>query len=275
VTIAITIRTSAAVVFAADSKLSTSGLGGYQENGEPIWLDQSYDNAFKVAHDQNRLLMAMAVGHANVGRIGANDFISAYKFPHRQSLQSQNKEIEKLGSAVAAELSSYWGNTKVAPDQWRAPRLIISAAAPDNVTPRIWKGTFKHPNYEFAECLITPGIDTDGTFNEVDSLLYGINWSFWAEIRRQWNISKEKGSETLANSKVLMPINRLNFYTMPTQDAIDLAVFLAEVQVQMDRFLPGTAVCGGPIDVMVLQMTPKPSIIEYLGKTLHHPHVRS
>ena len=273
-TIAITIRTSAAVVFAADSKLSTSGLGGYKDDGEPIWLDQSYDNAFKVSHDQNRLLMAMTVGHANVGRIAANDFISAYKFPVRKSLQTQDKEIQKLGSAIAAELSSYWRSTKVAPDQWRAPRLIIAAASPDKLTPRIWKGTFKHPNYEFAERLKTPGIDTDGTFDEVDSLLYGINWSFWAEIKRRWNISSDQGNETLANSKVLMPINRLNFYTMPTQDAIDLAVFLAEVQVQMDRFLPGTAVCGGPIDVMVLQMTPQPSIVEYLGKTLHHPNAR-
>jgi hypothetical protein len=108
----------------------------------------------------------------------------------------------------------------------------------------------------------------------VDSLLYGINWNLYEDIKKQCGIDNEKGFETLRKSKVLMPKDKPNFYTMPTQDAIDLAVFLADVQVQMDRFLPGTAVCGGPIDVILLQMTPAPSITAYFGKAVHHPRSR-
>lgn len=73
--------------------------------------------------------------------------------------------------------------------------------------------------------------------------------------------------------KVLRPIDKLNLWAMPVQDAIDMAVFLATVQVEMDRFLPGTPACGGPIDVVVLQMAPRAGIVTYPGKRPHHPRV--
>ena len=61
-TIAIAIRTGSAVVFAADSKLTTSGLLGFDQDGGPIWERQTYDNAVKVVHDRNQILMAMVAG---------------------------------------------------------------------------------------------------------------------------------------------------------------------------------------------------------------------
>jgi hypothetical protein len=66
----------------------------------------------------------------------------------------------------------------------------------------------------------------------------------------------------------------VNLETMPLQDAIDFAVFLADVQIEMDRFLPGSPACGGPIDVRVLRMVPTPEIIAFPGKALHHPRNR-
>lgn len=73
---------------------------------------------------------------------------------------------------------------------------------------------------------------------------------------------------------VLRPITKLNLWAIPIQDAIDLAVFLATVQEEMERFLPGSPVCGGPIDVMVLKMAPAPEIVSFPGKRLHHPGIR-
>jgi hypothetical protein len=271
VTIAITIRTSAAVVFAADSKVSTSGLGGYKDDGTPVWLDQSYDNAYKVTHDKERELMAMIVGHANAGQIGAIDFIASYSFPRRNSTADQDAEIGVLADAITTEISAYWNTTKVDPSEWRTPKLIVATVAPDRRSARLWKGSFNPPKYEFSPFLPYPALDTDGSYTEVDSLLFGVNWDFWADVRKQWGKTNDDGREALKNLKVLMPINRFNFYSMPTQDAIDLAVFLAEVQIKMDRFMPGTAVCGGPIDVMVLHLAPEPSIVAYYGKTIHHP----
>ena len=62
---------------------------------------------------------------------------------------------------------------------------------------------------------------------------------------------------------------------MPIQDAMDLAYLFAKVQVEMDRFLPGTAACGGPIDIMVLQVAPEPNILSYPGKRIHYPYAKS
>jgi hypothetical protein len=73
-TIAIAIKTGAAVVFAADSKVTTNGPAGYDQDGQINWLSQTYDNAYKVAHDRNRSLMAMVAGHANIGSLLATDF---------------------------------------------------------------------------------------------------------------------------------------------------------------------------------------------------------
>lgn len=78
-------------------------------------------------------------------------------------------------------------------------------------------------------------------------------------------------TEAIENSRELRPTEKLSLWSMPVQDAIDMAVFLATVQVHMDRFLPGTPACGGPIDAMVLQMAPEPGILTYPGKVLHHP----
>ena len=38
-----------AVVFAADSKLTTAGLAGINEDGTVRWQDQTYDSATKIA----------------------------------------------------------------------------------------------------------------------------------------------------------------------------------------------------------------------------------
>ena len=75
----------------------------------------------------------------------------------------------------------------------------------------------------------------------------------------------------IQSRKVLSPIDKLAVSVMPPQDAVDLAVFLATVQIQMERFLPGEPYCGGPIDVMVLQTAPAAKIIWLPGKLLRHP----
>lgn len=44
----------------------------------------------------------------------------------------------------------------------------------------------------------------------------------------------------------------LSYPPMPIQDAIDLAVFLAEATIMFSRFTPGAPTVGGPIDVAAI-----------------------
>lgn len=75
-TIAIALRTESAVIFAADSKVTVPGVVGIDANGQPQWVDQTYDNATKVVHDRSMTLMAMVAGYVTIGQIAATDFIS-------------------------------------------------------------------------------------------------------------------------------------------------------------------------------------------------------
>lgn len=123
-----------------------------------------------------------------------------------------------------------------------------------------------------SEILTEPGIRLEGSCAEVFTLLYAFNPEIIAEIREQLGVDDARFKDAVRSRRVLAPIEKLSLWGMPIQDAMDLAVFLANVQVEMDRFLPGTPACGGPIDVMVLQMAPEPGIVAHPGKALHHPH---
>ena len=122
--------------------------------------------------------------------------------------------------------------------------------------------------------MTSPGIRLEGSYGEVFGLLYGYAPSVLGGVLDKLGVAPEAFRRALGELPFLSPVEKVNPWAMPIQDAVDLAVFLAEVQVQMDRFLPGTPACGGPIDVMVLQMAPEACITAYPGKTLHHPRQR-
>ncbi len=270
-TIAVAVRTESAVVFAADSKITTSGIVGYEENGAPRWVEQTYDNATKVVHDRSRTLMAMVAGHANIGRVTATDFISTQSFELPGSREDQDRQIANLVSAMVQRKRDYWATTQVPPENWPGPTVFIAAPSPVENFPRVWRIRLDEPDSKVSEILTEPGIRLEGSYDEVYGLLFGYEPTVLKGICDELGVSPERLADAITNLKVLRPFDKLNLWAIPIQDAIDMAVFLANVQVQMDRFLPGTPACGGPIDVMVLQMAPQPGILAYFGKTLHHP----
>lgn len=262
-TIAIAIRTGSAVVFAADSKVTTSGIVGIQEDGSPRWLEQTYDNASKVAHDRDRLLMGMVAGHANIGQSAATDFLSTLstKSSRIATPADQDNALQTIVDSMVTLKRSYWETTQIRPEQWPGPTILLSAPSPTSNAPRVWRVDLQGPGSQMSEVLIEPGIRLEGSYAEVFTLLYAFNPEIMDEIRQQLGVDDARFKEAQQARRVLTPIEKLSLWGMPIQDAVDLAVFLASVQVEMDRFLPGTPACGGPIDVMVLQMAPEPGIV--------------
>ncbi|GEM_PF-3354930 len=274
-TIAVTIKTGSAVVFAADSKITTSAFAGLLESGKPNWVVQTYDNAYKLAHDRDRQLMAMVVGDANVGTVPAADFIAACGFPGAPDLPRQDESLDRLLASMANECRSYWSSSKLPEAQWPGPSLVVALAAPDGRSARVFWVSLRGGKFEKKEILKRPGIHLEGNPGDVFTLLYGFDAAKAEVITGQLQIDNDKFVEAWRRSRNLSAIDKLNVASMPIQDAMDLAEFLAYVQVQMDRFLPGEAACGGPIDLMVLQLFPHPAITEFAGKTLHHPRQSS
>lgn len=270
-TIAVAVRTGSAVVFAADSKITTSGIIGYEENGSPRWVEQTYDNATKVVHDGSKTLMALVAGEANIGQETATDFIMTRGLSNLAGPGDQNAEIAKLVSSMVERKRAYWETTQVPSENWPGPTLLLAAPASSSDVPRVWRVRLDGPDSAIEEVLTSPGIRLEGSYNEAFGLLYGFHPEVLTEVTSQLGVDMPRVGEAVKGMKVPRPIEKLSLWSMPIQDAIDLAVFLATVQIEMDRFLPGVPACGGPIDVMVLRMVPERAILVFPGKVLHHP----
>lgn len=272
-TIAVAVRTDSAVVFATDSKLTARGMAGLNPDGTPNWVDQTYDNATKVVHDRSRRLMALAAGTINVGRTTATDMIASLAFRECANPQEEDDAITELLDHMNAQKHAFWSQTGAPPDEWPGPSLVIATPSRATARPRIWSASMSGGAYQHKEVLTEPNLLLEGSYMEVFALLYGLHLDMVNALGPALNLKVEDLVDVIGKLKALRPVDKLSLPAMPLQDAIDLAVFIASVQIQMDRFLPGHPVCGGPIDVMALRMTPEPEILAYPGKTLHHPHL--
>ncbi len=270
-TIAIAIKTGSAIIFAADSKVTTTGLVGFRDDGEPNWVSQTYDNAYKLACDRERRVMAMVAGHANIGAIPVADFIRAWSFPAAGTAEQLESNLDDLLVRMESESRAFWSNTKIEESQWPGPTIVFASSVPGGRKARVWNATLQGGSFSKDEILLEPGIYLEGSYAEVFTLLYGIDFRKGPDIAAHLGVDPDKLIQAWRQSKTLSAIDKINLAAMPPQDAMELAAFLANLQVQMDRFLPGEAACGGPIDLMVLQLFPQPTIVEFLGKTLHHP----
>ena len=274
-TIAVAVRTASAVVFAADSKITTRGLAGISpEDGSLQWIDQTYDNATKVAHDQSHQLMAMVAGHANIGITQALDFIAMRAMAPAQTAEDQEAQINALLEEMVAAKRAFWSEAGVEPPEWPGPTLLLASYCPEHNAPKLWHVDLSGEGFECKPVLAYTGIYLEGSYRDVFGLIYGWRPDFITGLGAELHVDDDALRDAIRGAKVLQPVDQINCATMPLQDAIDLAVFLCTVQVEMDRFLPGLPACGGPIDVMVYRTVPAPEIIGYPGKELHHPHNR-
>jgi hypothetical protein len=135
------------------------------------------------------------------------------------------------------------------PEAWPGPTILLSAPFPAQRRPRAWRVDLSGADFSVNEILTVPFVQLEGAYDDVFSLLYGFRPELMDGPFGKLGLDPGKGPETVGEirNKLPAPVDKLNLAAMPTQDAMDLGYFLASVQVQMDRFLPGTPACGGPI----------------------------
>jgi len=273
-TIAVSIITNSAVVFAADSKLTTRGLVGFDNAGKPQFLNQTYDNATKIARSSLGNAMGVVAGGGAIGPTSVTDYIAASSIPLPEKPEEHAGQIQKFAETMAKLRADYWKGLNVPLEEWPATAVMLATAPFNSTTPRVWHLLFaaEYPKVQEIETRIY----LEGSYDGAYSLLYGyrsdVMDALAADLKvGETAVGEEAVYKSLNGAKVLRPIDKIATRVMPVQDAIDLAVFLATTQVQMERFLPGDAVCGGPIDVMVLKTAPKQEILWLPGKEVRHP----
>ena len=272
-TIVVAVRTGAAVVLAADSKLTTQAPAGRNPDGTIRYLPQTYDSAVKIVRDFSETSIAAFAGHGNIGEQNATDYFSRVQAQMYQPPEIQDQRLREIVDEMVVARRDFWTELGLPLDQI-PPTIVILAAAPQGATaPRVWRIELIGPEGAITEILKSAGVWFEGSIHMVMTLLYGLTGVQAEALRLELGVDQDVFSKALNSATDSSAIRQINFWTMPLQDAIDFAVFCAKLQVEMERFLPGMAACGGPIDLMAVEMAPRPNILDLPGKALHHPHL--
>ncbi|HTK91391.1 MAG TPA: hypothetical protein VL948_14185 [Verrucomicrobiae bacterium] len=202
-TIAVAVRTGSAVVFAADSKVTTTGIAGVKPDGSPLWVEQTYDHAIKLVCDLSNVVMCMVAGHANIGRIAAMDLMSSRGFPGWSDQATQDGDIAKLVDEMVARKREFWETQKTTEDKWPGPTLLIAAPGPDRMTPRAWRIDLNGPGAVTAEILQGAGVRLEGAYDEVFGLLYGFHSEVAYGAALQMN---QAGGSTGRSAEIETPV---------------------------------------------------------------------
>lgn len=269
-TILVAVKTGTDLVIAADSKVTTSGIGGKDPSGNPILLEQTYDFGTKIAFSRGNFWTAAIAGQGSFGDVQILDIVGEYRSEGFGTRSEQDLDLTKLvGSMTEIRNSKFITYPE---GSWPFTELFIFSSDPEGRSVRAWDviyGPSLSPP-RVNEILQLSGVYFAGSYKEVFTLLYGYNSETTQEIAAALEIPEVSINAALQD-KFFPPIRKLNVLVMPLQDAIELANFLAKVQIQMERFLPGAARCGGPIDIAIVRGLPKHEVIWYPGKEIRHP----
>jgi hypothetical protein len=270
-TVIAAVRTGAAAVLVADSKISTQGLAGLNPDGTPLYLPQTYDHAVKISRDLSDTAIAAFSGYGSIGEQTTADYFSRLGANLLLPSTEQDSRVQEIAAGMVAARTAFSMKFKIPAEQVPTTILLLAAPPRDAVAPRVWRIELNGTSKDVSEILSFPGVWFEGDVNAVLTLLYGSSSIVMEGLRQELGVDPKRFQEALFAQQKMTAVSQVNFWTMPTQDAMDFAVFCATVQIEMDRFLPGFGSCGGPVDLMTLEMAPAPHITSFSGKSLHHP----
>jgi hypothetical protein len=270
-TVLVAVRTGSSAILAADSKLTTQAYVGTNPDGSPRYAPQTYDHALKIAQDLSSTAIAAFAGYANIGVQNAVDYFGRLDARLHVEPEAQDGRVRELVDGMVEERRKACEVLKIPFEQASFTVALLAAPPLQGTAPRFWRILLEGNKGSAMEVLKNAGTWIEGDAGMTLTLLYGLNDVRVLALREKLKIDENTFQKAVEETVDLAAVNGINFWTMPVQDAMDFAVFCARVQVEMDRFLPGLGSCGGPIDLMTLEMAPKPHVRSFPGKRLHHP----
>lgn len=270
-TILAVVKTGTDLIVAADSKVTTSGLGGIESTtGKPIWLEQTYDFGTKIAFSKGNMWTVAIAGQGAFNDVQISDVVGQFISGRFSSRSEQEEDLYNLVNKLGKIRNSKFKELNLHEDLWPITTLLFFSSDPEGRGVNAWTVVYSSGNPNVGNILQHPGVYIDGSGEHVLTLLYGYCFRAAREIAVALEIPEDNISLAF-REKFLPPVSKLNVAIMPIQDAMDFAAFLVKVQIQMERFLPGIPRCGGPIDLAVVRGLPKYEILWYPGKELRHP----
>lgn len=268
-TIIAAVRTGTDLIVAADSKVTTQGSIGKDIHGNHIWQEQVYDYGTKIAVSIANIWTVAIVGQGAFGDNQVSDIVSNYVTEYPKSRHNQDTDMYKLIDVLKTIRITEYQKFKMPKETWPYTRLLLFSSDPEGRGVRAWVVDFFKDEVQINEILQYPGVYLAGSCEHSFTLLYNYNYTAINEVAATLEIPRSD-LESALKEKYFPPVARINYSVMPIQDAIDFTAFLVKVQINMERFNPGTPKCGGAIDIAVVKGLPKHEILWFPGKELKH-----
>lgn len=268
-TIIAAVKTGTDLIVAADSKITTSGWVGKDHTGKPIWQEQTYDYGTKIAFSQGNFWTTAIAGQGSFGEHQISDIVSQYTSVFFTSRSDQEIDLNKLVNKLKSIRNTAYQEYQMPKESWPYTNILFFSSDPEGRGVRAWSVDLISEESRVKEILPYPRVYLAGSCEHSLTLLYNYNYNALKEVAATLELPINN-LETALIEKYLPPVERLNYSVMPMQDAIDFTTFLVKVQINMERFKPGTPKCGGAIDIAVVRGLPKHEIFWFPGKELKH-----
>ncbi len=254
VTIAISVKVGEGLVYAADSTTSM-----FEKISGVSVLSQSFHHAQKLIQIRDLPIGVLTYGLALIGTRNIESLVAEFQAEVLQDEDVAEHDVRKVAEKLLTFIADKY-------DQEEPP----PTPDPDGVVPPdertelgiVVGGYSKHKFQPEEYSILLPSRD----LTERPVMANGVLW--WGQVQALYRIllgfdprmSKwlaDKGVDPNDVPGVIQELTsefgwRIQFDAMPLQDAIDLAVFLANVAIGHSRFVTGPPVCGGQVDVATI-----------------------
>jgi hypothetical protein len=262
VTIGISIKVNDGLVLAADS---ASTLSFVNDKGESQ-IANVYNNANKVFNlRKGSPIGAITWGAGNIGVSSistlAKDFrrlLTVGDTAHQWSLNPEQYTVRE----VADRFKQFFFDEKYAPAfeklaEGKRPPLgfLVGGYSTGAETAEEYRITIDQQGVCTGPTPInagvTPGLTWYGQPEAIHRVVNGFSMGLFDVLKPHLKLTDEQvqSAQQLLLTEVGGP---LVIDSMPFQDAIDLAEFLAHVSIQWSRFMPGSSTVGGPIEIAAI-----------------------
>ncbi len=245
-TIAVCITVPEGMVFAADSRQTFTNSRGD--------VRVSSDNARKLFQLGPNIL-ALTFGWAFLLGRNTNSHVNDFK----AALGAEALPVEEVASRLGQHFAQLYDRhiaenaDQAVSENTYALAFLVGGYDPGGKAGKLFEVYI--PKGEYYRRLDTdesPGAVWRGQSGAISRLLKGSDPGL-AELEGVSDELKKQIDEGVLGYKI-------NYWTMPMQDAVDLSLFLVDTVIQMQRFADGTyqhpgesVTCGGSIDLAVLE----------------------
>lgn len=264
-TICVAVAVNDGVVFAADS---ASTLSMTRPDGTSI-VSNVYKNGLKVFNlYKGKPLVAMTCGLGNFGTESISSLAKEFRYrlmhgDADQGINEKNFTVEEVVSRAKSFL--YDEKFKALDRQPTSQFEFWIAGYPSEMSGKfeLWKIVFTGGNCQDPVKLGDPGetgIHWGGAISPISRLILGFDpsslWGAVTKAMESMSGTDEKTKAEIVNHIITTIRNhsvvQLSDPSMPIQDAIDLASYLADTAKRFYRFLPGSDIVGGDTDIAVI-----------------------